>query len=72
MAHSRQKGLVAAAVGMGLMSEYPQCVAGKPKIIRCCGEQHGAGEAGGPMGEGPMLTGEGMRLRVTAWGLGDL
>lgn len=59
---------MAAAFGMGHVSVYPPCVAGKPKIACCCGEQRGAGGGGGPVGGGAMLTGASVRPHISARG----
>lgn len=58
----------AAAVGMRHMSVCPPCVAGKPKIICCCGEQCGTAKAGHPVGGGAMLTGASMHPCIPARG----
>lgn len=59
---------MAAAVGMRHMSAYPPCVAEKPKIICCCGEQCGTGKAGHPVGGGAMLTRASMYLHISVRG----
>lgn len=59
-----------AAVGMGHTSRYPLCVAGKLRIVGCCGEQRGAGEAGGPMGGGAVSPRASVCLHVLHMGTG--
>lgn len=61
---------MAAAVVMGHGSVHPSCVAGKLKIVCCCGEQRGTGEAGGPVGGGAMLTAASVCPHISAHLLG--